>query len=140
MTTVSCHDHLHSGKNTAVSMNEMLSGPHRLSACFGEEKYPLILPQIEMWSLRYPANSQVSIRNRLVLVWSDVVKYMIWKINTTQSSSRRSKQIPVVIFLLVDLFLADNVWTCARTGPRVYYRRKYTWKCVDLLENCSLKE
>jgi len=36
---------------------------------------------------------------------------MTWKINTTQSHSRRSKQLPVVTFLLVYVFLADNVWT-----------------------------
>jgi len=35
---------------------------------------------------------------------------MIWKINTTQSHSRRNKQLPIVAFLLVYVFLADNVW------------------------------
>jgi len=53
-------------------MNEMLAGPHRLSAYFGEEKYSLMLPQIELWSLRRQASSLVSIQNRLTLVGSDV--------------------------------------------------------------------
>ena len=54
-------------------MNELLAGPHRLSACFGEEKYPLNLPQNELWSLRRQASSLVGIQNRLNLVCSDVV-------------------------------------------------------------------
>jgi len=48
LTTASFHDLLPSRKKTPISMNEMLAGPHRLSACFGEKKYPLILPQIEL--------------------------------------------------------------------------------------------
>jgi hypothetical protein len=48
LTPASCHDLLPSRKKTPISMNEMLTGPHRLSACFGEEKYPLTVPQIEL--------------------------------------------------------------------------------------------
>ena len=35
----------------------------------------------------------------------------MWKINTTQYHSRRSKQLPLDTFLLVYVFLVDNVWT-----------------------------
>jgi hypothetical protein len=55
-------------------MNELLAGPHGLSACFGDEKYLLILPQIELWSLRRQASGLVGIQNRLNLVCSEVVK------------------------------------------------------------------
>jgi hypothetical protein len=48
LTPASCHDHLPSRKNDPVSMNEMLAGLHRVSACFREEKFSLILPKIEM--------------------------------------------------------------------------------------------
>jgi hypothetical protein len=41
LTTASFHDLLPSRKKTPISMNEMLAGPHRLSACFWRKEISL---------------------------------------------------------------------------------------------------
>jgi hypothetical protein len=73
LTPAKCYDLIPSRKKTPISVNEMLAGPHRLSAYFGEEKCPLILPQILLWSLRRHATSLVGIQNKLTLACNDVV-------------------------------------------------------------------